>query len=356
MSKVVMLVPSLEDKGPVIVAKDIALYDNKNEFIFISLRKNKAETLKKYINFKVYELGLGKFPLISLKLKKLVEKINPNIIHCHCFWPTILAGIYLKKFRIISTLHNNPLYDFYYEYGKITSILMIKMMLFFQKNFYKNIAISNYIKEVYESLNLTNVETIYNGIPQIEIKKKTIKEVKKEKKIKLVTVSVLNRVKNVSFLLKVIEHLKNEEKNIELKIIGDGIEKSKLEKLVKEKNLQKEILFLGKLKRERVYEELQKSDIFLFSSLNEGFGLAVVEALLFNIPVIVSDIPVMKEIIKNNKNGIICNLSIEEYKNAVLKIYMNLDEFKENTKRYFNKDFLAQNMSKNYAKIYEEKQ
>ena len=85
--------------------------------------------------------------------------------------------MYLKKFKIISTLHNNPLEDFYYEYGKILSIFMTKVMIFFQKQFYLNISISNYIKEVHKKLELNNIVTIYNGVPKIEIFKKAKKKI-----------------------------------------------------------------------------------------------------------------------------------------------------------------------------------
>lgn len=355
MTRVVVILPSFKNLGPEIVARNIAEYMEKNvNFIFISLRKNTDKDLKLFSNFKLYELDLGKIPIFSLKLKKLVEELNPDIIHCHCFWPTVLSGMYLKKFKIISTLHNNPLEDFYYEYGKILSIFMTKVMIFFQKQFYLNISISNYIKEVHKKLELNNIVTIYNGVPKIEIFKKAKKENNKEK-LKLITISVLNKRKNILFLLKVIKELKKKNVKFELKIVGDGNERDSLENYIQKNSLQNEVFFLGKLPREKVYKELEQSDIFLFSSLSEGFGLVIVEALLCEVPVIASNMPVMKEIIINNKNGIICELDIEEYINAILKIYKNLDIFKSNTKKYFNNNFLVENMSKNYLEVYEGK-
>lgn len=352
MKKVVILVPSFENKGPIIVAKNIADCMKKDiKCIFVSLKKNTNIDLKSFSNFEYYELNLSKIPIFSLKLKRIIENLKPDIIHCHCFWPTVLAGIYLKKFKIISTLHNNPLEDFYYEYGKILSIFMIRIMIFFQKQFYLNVSISNYIKGIHEELGLGNVFTIYNGIPELNFSKNIKNEIK-DKKLKLITISVLNKIKNVSFLLEVIKKLKDENIKIELKIVGDGNEKNNLKNYVQKNNLQNEVIFLGRLSREKVYEELKQADIFLFSSLNEGFGLVITEALWCNTPVVVSNIPVMREVVINNKNGIICNLNVQEYVNAILEINKNLDFFKNNTKKYFNKDFLAENMSENYRKIY----
>lgn len=354
--KIAMIVPSLENKGPVIVARDIALNnENKNiEFIFISLRKNSFESLKNFSKFRIYELNLGKIPLFSLKLRKIIKKINPDIIHCHCFYPTVITGLYLKEYynKIISTLHNNPLEDFLYEYGKTISFFMVKMMSFFQKRFYLNISISDYIKNIHKKIGVNNVAVIYNGVPCIEGNYKNFYE--KSKKMKLITASVLIKRKNINFLIDVSEKLKDLEIEYELNIIGDGAEKEYLKELVLKKKLEKNIKFLGKISREEVYKELFKSDIFLFSSKSEGFGLAVVEALMCRLPVVTSNIPVMEEIIENDKNGVICNFNVNEYVNAILKIYKDLDEYKRNTQKYFNENFLSKKMSENYVKIYEE--
>lgn len=356
--KVIVIVPSLENKGPVIVARDIAL-NNKNkdiEFIFVSLRKNSSESLIQFTNFKVFELNLGKIPLFSFKLKKLIKELKPDIIHCHCFYPTLLSGLYLKEYyhKIISTLHNNPLEDFSYEYGKVISFFMVKSMIFFQRKFYLNIAISNYIKNIHNELDLNNVKVIYNGIPSMERNFKIFHT--KNQKINLITVSVLNKRKNLDFLIEVCEKLKNLKLEFILTIIGNGSERKSLEKLIKEKKLENEVIFLGKLSREEVYEELFKSDIFLFSSKSEGFGLVIVEALSCNLPVIAGNIPVMEEIIETNKNGIICNFDVNEYVDAILNIYKNLGNFKLNTKKYFNENFSAEAMSENYIKLYKKTQ
>lgn len=109
---------------------------------------------------------------------------------------------------------------------------------------------------------------------------------------------------------------------------------------------------IGKIPKEMVFDYLKKSDIFLFSSYCEGFGLAVVEALSCGIPVVVSDIPVMKEIVINYKNGIISQLNKENYIKAILEINTNLAFYKRNIDKYFNKNFFAREMSRSYVRIY----
>lgn len=352
MKKILILVPSLQDKGPIIIAKDIARYckDKRIKIVFISLRKNKEEDLKNIKEYQIYEIGMGKLPYKFLKLKKIVKFEEPNLIHCHGFWPTILAVLILNQYKLISTLHNNPNEDFVYEYGKINGKIITTILLFFQKKLYLNIAISKYIEDVHRKMGLKNIITIYNGIPQNKFAIENEEVYSKE--LSLVTVSVLNKIKNVSFLIKVIKELKKYIPKIQLKIIGDGQERKKLEMKVKEYMLEENVVFLGKKKREDIYDELRETDIFIFSSLSEGFGLVIAEALMLRIPVVTSNIPVMKEIVVQGKNGIICDLEVNKYVEAILEIKKNLKQYKKNTKIYFNENFFVENMSKNYINLY----
>lgn len=350
--KIVMLIPEIVNKGPEIVVKDIISYYNQKdiEFIIVSLRKNLPENIKLFEGYKIYEIDTGKVPLKFNKLKKIIDEINPDIIHCHGFWPTVLSGFALKNYKILTTLHNNPNEDFYYKYGKVIGFFMTKTMLFFQKRVELNIAISNYIENIHKKMGLKNIITIYNGIPNINYLNPTNNI--NNKKLKLITVSSLIERKNVEFLIKVINELNKHISNVELSIIGDGNEKENLINLVKLFKLETKVKFLGNLSREKVYENLNKSDIFLFSSLSEGFGLVIAEALSLKVPVVTNNIPVMKEIIVNKKNGIICDLKVDDYIQAILEINNNKEEYIKNTQIYFNKNFLASNMSKNYIEVY----
>lgn len=63
---------------------------------------------------------------------------------------------------------------------------------------------------------------------------------------------------------------------------------------------------LGRLNYESVIREMQNSDAFLFPSRSEGFGLVIVEAMACGLPVIVSHLPVLTEIIDQYRSGILC--------------------------------------------------
>lgn len=70
-------------------------------------------------------------------------------------------------------------------------------------------------------------------------------------------------------------------------LVGDGDGRGKIEDLVKEKNLQEDIKFLGM--RDDVYNILQAMDVFVFPSLYEGLPVTLIEAQSAGLPCIISN-------------------------------------------------------------------
>ncbi len=84
-------------------------------------------------------------------------------------------------------------------------------------------------------------------------------------------------------------------------IIGDGEERPKLEKLIKENGLGKKVFLLGSIPEAK--KLLQAFDIFVLPSVKEGFPWALIEAMAAKIPVIATSVGAVPEIIDNGKNG-----------------------------------------------------
>lgn len=96
-----------------------------------------------------------------------------------------------------------------------------------------------------------------------------------------------NPPKNHRFLIEIFDKLKQKNTNVKLLLVGDGDGRGKIEDLVKEKNLQEDIKFLGM--RDDVYNILQAMDVFVFPSLYEGLPVTLIEAQSAGLPCIISN-------------------------------------------------------------------
>jgi len=86
-----------------------------------------------------------------------------------------------------------------------------------------------------------------------------------------------------------------------LVLIGDGPDRSSAEYLVRKKRLQKDVFFLGK--QNAVYEKLAAADLFLLPSQLESFGLAALEAMACEVPVIATNTGGVPEVIEHGVDG-----------------------------------------------------
>src|SRR5271154_5415623 len=86
-----------------------------------------------------------------------------------------------------------------------------------------------------------------------------------------------------------------------LVLIGDGPDRGSAEFLVRKKKLQKDVLFLGK--QDQVYEKLSLADLFLMPSQLESFGLAALEAMACEVPVIATNVGGVPEVVEHGVEG-----------------------------------------------------
>lgn len=111
------------------------------------------------------------------------------------------------------------------------------------------------------------------------------------------SVGRLISVKDYKTLIKAFSNLrKKSTKNLKLILVGDGNERKKLEKLVERTGLGEDIIFTGAVDRQLVYSYLKQMDVFVITSLHEGFCNALVEALAAGKAIVCSEIETLKEV------------------------------------------------------------
>ena len=158
------------------------------------------------------------------------------------------------------------------------------------KKFNDIVFVSNSAKEGFKNLfgdDFDNLQVKYNPIIAEEIINKAEEEVKdiekpKDKKL-LVTSGRLVSQKGYEGLLEVCNKLNKDNIKYELWILGEGWERPKLEELIDKYNLTN-VKLLGF--KENPYKYIKQGDLFVCSSINEGFSLVIAEAMILGLPAI----------------------------------------------------------------------
>ncbi|WP_276481354.1 glycosyltransferase family 4 protein [Paraflavitalea pollutisoli] len=109
-----------------------------------------------------------------------------------------------------------------------------------------------------------------------------------KKTVNILYVGKLIRYKGAELLIKGIAPLKDKY-DFHLHVVGDGVERESLKQLTRNSNLGSVVTFHGNLDRQQVFDFFQKADIFCAPSLTEASGNALLEAMLYSLPIVTID-------------------------------------------------------------------
>ena len=184
-------------------------------------------------------------------------------------------------------------------------------------------------------------------IENLKLKKKFDNQIQ----INIGMVGRLEAHKDQKSLINAINILNKRNINANLVLIGNGNLYPILKKITKKLRLTKQVQFLGA--RNNVEKLLNEFDIFVFSTTkDEGFGIAMVEAMGKGLPIIASDVGACKEILQDGKYGTLVTPNSDiAIANGIEKILFNIDaEIKKriNTHKYVIKNFSRKKMAENY--------
>ena len=117
------------------------------------------------------------------------------------------------------------------------------------------------------------------------------------------TISRLSAEKGLNYLIEAFSDL-IKKIDVRLVIVGDGSERENLEQMVRVLNIKDKVIFLGW--QANPYKYLKKMDVFILSSLWEGFPTSVVESMVCGVPVVATrSVGGVQELIKDGINGLL---------------------------------------------------
>lgn len=137
----------------------------------------------------------------------------------------------------------------------------------------------------------------------LALAKGSVEKIGKEDSVVLVAVGKLLNNKGFDRLIRVICRLVKTNYNVCLWILGDGPEKKNYLNYIKANNLQDNIFLMGF--QMNPYKYIAKSDLFVCSSLSEGFSTAATEALILGVPVCTVEVSGMREMLGDSEYGLI---------------------------------------------------
>ena len=121
----------------------------------------------------------------------------------------------------------------------------------------------------------------------------------------IITKGALIWTKGYEYALMAFQNLVNRGVNAEFHLIGTGPERQRILYTIQDLGLEGKVTLLGKLPPEKIRNQLQASDIFLFSSLSEGLSNAVLEAMSCGLPIVTTDCGGMREAVTNGVEGFV---------------------------------------------------
>ncbi len=120
---------------------------------------------------------------------------------------------------------------------------------------------------------------------------------------RILYVGRLAAVKGLPVLLEALAMIRQARPNIMLTIAGDGPDRSNLEQMSRELNLQHHVRFVGYCSQAQVREHLKQTDVFVMSSFAEGVPVVLMEALASGVPVVATRIAGVGELVENGISG-----------------------------------------------------
>ncbi len=178
---------------------------------------------------------------------------------------------------------------------------------------------------------------------------------------KIVFVGRLVEKKGVKHIIQIIPSLASEVENLKLIIAGTGPERETLEKQVKDLCAEEYVDFVGSQDHASLAQLFSSSQICVFPFVQasdgdmEGFGLVIVEAMGCKCPVVVGNVPAVKDIVLNMNTGLICDSkNTNQLKEKILNLLGNEElrnQLAESAYHHVHQNFSWEIIGKQYAEI-----
>ena len=267
----------------------------------------------RYLDMPRFSLQLNDYSMLASILWCIVHhRIKVDLIHAHfAYHPGYVGGILGRILGkpIILTVHGSDINVVTREDYEIP--LKRKRTLAALRLTNHIIAVSNSLRQKVVGLGIRSnkVSVIYNAISRQRFYQRPQNQSRGKLDLPLgkyiiLFVGCLLPIKAVDVLIKAVALLGKDRGDIHLVVLGDGLMRNELEQLAYALEL-KSIEFLGKRCNKEIPLYMSAADCLVLPSMNEGFGIVMIEALACGTPVVASRVGGIPEVVTNHELGIL---------------------------------------------------
>lgn len=266
------------------------------------------------------------------QLKKLIKKNTFDIIHIHMSY----KGSFYRKYavtklckknnkKVIIHLHGSEFKDFYNNGNEKRKRQIRELFTIADVSIVLGDDWKQFIKRIAPEANVVVVNNAI-ALPVFD-------EKKDNQKLTFLFLGAMIKRKGVIDLLTAVQEIKKDGINtFRLLIAGSGEEEENLKEFVAENDLGDCVEFLGWINNTQKTGLLQKSDVLVLPSYNEGLPIAILEAMSYGLPVISTDVGSIKEAVMTGKNGCLFKPGdVEAMTSEMKKMILDGDYWKQSS-------------------------
>lgn len=323
-------------------------------FIIKTCRKEKVDILN--IQGKYYSPA-AYFAKVILKIPTILTVRDYQLIcnYSFCIWnkkkACTLKEYFLQDFiKYYRTyIHNKSLFTFSLNLiFAVRGRLIRNIYKYFAKKLDKVVCISHAQAKIYKSNGFKNLIMVYNPM---EFQKKNSNLRNKT----IIFAGRLTPGKGLELLFEAMPKFFGRYPKFKLLVFGEGFLKSSLKKLVYSKNLQRNILFLGKVNHQKLLNYYSNATASVVPSLwPEPFGRSALESLSQSTPIVVTNKGGLPEIVDNGKTGFVCNADSDDLAKKLIKVVGDNRLLRFNIKNHYGdfKNKFENDNNRRYLDLY----
>lgn len=287
-----------------------AMEEKGHEVFLITMHSPTINNISQ--NVTIYNLKIPAplgYYLNSIEAKNIINKINPDIVNVHYASGYGTLSRFINFEPTLLSVWGSDVFNFPYKSN------------WNMKNIKKNLKSATQIA----STSYAMKEQVHNLIGKhsqifltpFGVDMNLFKPSEDKVKSDYITIGIVKKLEEiygVRYLIEAVAQLiskfnregkQNIADKIKLKIIGEGSQEEELRELTYKLNIESITEFVGVVKHDQVPEYLNMLDIYCAPSIHESFGVAIIEASSCGVPVIVSNVEGLPEVVINEKTGFI---------------------------------------------------